>query len=430
MKLLHCTLAIVTIAATAAAADDVASWSVHAQSTYNVQTHGPFRAPYEGANSLKNRREGRGSFTATGFFGRRLWRGAELYVNPEAIAGSGISGVVGLAGPPNGETYRVDSRKLKLTLSRAFVRQTWNLGGPREAIADAPNQVAASATHDRLVVTFGKFSGSDIFDTNSYAHDARTQFNNWSVWDTASWDYAADTRGYTFGVAGELTRGDWTGRLGVFLEPLESNGMRLDHDVRHAHGDVFELEHDHTFNGRAGKVLGMIFVNHARMGSYRQALDRNPTAPDVVETRRPGRIKYGFGVNAEQAVSPAIGAFLRAGWNDGRTEAWAFNEIERTLAIGVTLTPSRRPDDRLGVAVVLNGIGTAHRDYFAAGGYGFMLGDGRLRYGAEHLVDAYYSWQVVKPIALTVEAQRFSNLAFNRDRGPVTVYGGRLHLQY
>ena len=161
------------------------SWSLHAQSTYNVQTHGTFTAPYQGANSFQNRREGRGSFTATGFLGRTLWNGSELYVNPEAIAGSGLSGVLGLAGAPNGETYRVDSQKLRLTPARAFVRQTRNLGGPLEAVNDSANQVAGSATRDRLVVTAGKFSGSDVFDDNSYAHDPRTQFNNWSVWETA-----------------------------------------------------------------------------------------------------------------------------------------------------------------------------------------------------------------------------------------------------
>ena len=209
-------------------------------------------------------------------------------------------------------------------------------------------------------------------------------------------------------------------------------GIHLDRDVRHAHGDVFELEHDHALHSRAGKVRGMVFVNHAQMGSYREALDRNPTAPDVTATRKAGRIKFGFGLSAEQALSSWLGAFLRAGWNDGHTEAWAFDEIERTIAIGLSAAPVilHRPNDRIGLAIVDNGAAAVHRQYFASGGYGFMLGDGRLRYGAEHLVDGYYSWQVASLVAFTVEAQRFVNLAFNRDRGPVAVYGARVHVQY
>lgn len=408
------------------------AWSVHAQTTYNVQTHSTFTAPYQGANSLQDRREGRGSFTATGFIGRTLWRGGEFYANPEAIAGSGLSGVLGLAGPPNGETYRVDSQKLRLTLARAFMRQTWSLGGPTETVTDSANQVASIATRDRLVVTAGKFSGSDIFDDNSYAHDPRTQFNNWSVWETASWDYAADTRGYTYGFSAELTRNAWTGRLGFFLEPRAANGIHLDRDERHAHGDVFELEHDHTLEGHEGKVRGMAFVNHARMGSYREALDRDPTAPDVTTTRKAGRIKFGFGLNAEQSLSSWLGAFLRAGWNDGHTEAWAFDEIERTIAIGLSATPvaMHRPNDRIGLAIVENGATAVHREYLASGGYGFMLGDGRLRYGSEHVVDTYYSWQIDNLVSFSAELQRYANLAFNRDRGPLVVYGVRVHIQY
>ncbi|GAC1429626.1 MAG: hypothetical protein NVSMB68_01900 [Thermoanaerobaculia bacterium] len=409
-----------------------APWSFHVQSTYNVQQHRKFRAAYEGANSLQNREETRGSFTGTAFFGRRLPGGAELYVNPEAIAGSGLSKVLELAGPPNGETYRVDQAKLRLTLARAFVRQTWNLGGPTEKIDDGPNQLAGTATHDRLVLTAGKFSGTDVLDDNSYAHDPRTQFNNWSIWDTATWDYAADTRGYSYGVAAQLTRGAWTGRLASMLEPREANGIHLDRDVRHARGDNFELEHDHALRARAGKLRGMLFLNHARMGSYREAIDQHAQGPDVTATRRKGRVKWGVGLNAEQEFSSRIGGFVRAGWNDGRTESWAFTEVERTAVIGVSIKPdlSRRADDRLGVALVENGIARSHRDYFASGGLGFMLGDGRLRYGVEHLIDAYYLCQVARSLAITGEVQHFAHLGFNRDRGPVTVYGARVHLQY
>lgn len=407
-------------------------WSFHGQLTYQLQGHGTFDAPYEGQNSFQDREETRGSFTATLFLGRRLWKGGEVYCNGELVAGSGVSKVLGLAGPPNGETYRVDSTQLKASLARLFLRQTWDLGGAAEAVESDQNQMAGRRTRRRVVLTAGKFSGTDVFDGNAYAHDPRTQFNNWSLWANPAWDYPADTRGYTWGVAVEGYLDDWAARLGLLMEPLEANGLELDHDVRHAHGDVLEVEHDHQIKGRAGAVRFLGFVNHARMGIYRDAIETNPSAPDVTTTRAPGRIKYGFGFNAEQAINSDVGVFLRAGWNDGATEAWAFTEVERTLTFGVSVSGAswNRKNDQAGVAVAVNGINQDHRDYLAHGGYGFMLGDGRLSYSAERLLDAYYSFAAAAFCFLSVEVQRYENLAFNADRGPVSVYGARVHFEF
>jgi high affinity Mn2+ porin len=408
-----------------------AAWSLHVQSTYQLQGHGAFQAPYQGRNSFQDRKETRGSFTATLFLGRRLWRGGEVYVNPEAAGGQGLSRVLGLAGPPNGETYRVDSPQLKVSLARLFLRQTWNLGGAGQAVEDDQNQLAGHRSARRVVVTAGRFSATDVFDGNTYAHDPRTQFNNWSLWANAAWDYPADTRGYTWGFAVEEYLDAWAVRFGSFLEPQEANGEFFDHQVREAHGDVVELEHDHSLGGEAGAVRLLAFANHARMGRYDEAVALDPASPDVTATRRPGRVKYGFGLNAEQALTRDCGAFLRAGWNDGHTEAWAFTEVERTLTAGLQVAGPlwHRPADRFGLAAGLNGINRDHRDYLAHGGYGFMLGDGRLNYAAERVVDAYYSLAASRLLSLSLEAQRFANLAFNRDRGPVTVFGLRAHLQ-
>ena len=404
-------------------------WSLHAQTTYQVQTHGAFSAPYEGENSFQSRSETRGSFTATVFLGRRLWTGAEAYVNVEAIAGQGLSRVLGLAAPPNGETYRVDSPELKANLARLFLRQTFALGGTSEAQEGDQNRLAERVPSRRFVVTAGKISGTDVFDANTYAHDPRTQFNNWSLWANAAWDYPADTRGYTWGIALELILDGWALRLGSFLEPREANGLEFDHDVAHAHGDVLELEHRHTLSERPGAVRVLAFWNHANMGVYREALNLAPLAPDVIATRAPGRSKYGFGLNLEQEMAPGLGFFLRAGWNDGKTESWAFTEIERTLTFGASLDgrPWTRPGDLLGVAFALNGIGADHRDYLAAGGLGFMLGDGALRAGNESVLEVFYRAALGRFVAVSVDLQRFGNLAFNEDRGPVTVYGFRLH---
>lgn len=407
-------------------------WSLHAQMTYQLQGHGSFDAPYEGENSFRDRKEVRGSFTATLFAGRRLWDGGEVFVNGEMLAGGGVSGVLGLAGPPNGETYRVDSTELKGNLARLFLRQTWNGDGATEAVESAQNQLAGRENRRRLVLTAGKFSGTDVFDANTWSHDPRTQFNNWSLWANAAWDYPADTRGYTWGFALEAYRDDWCARIGAFLEPKEANGILFDHDVAHAHGEALEIQHDHVISGWKGAVRVLAFLNEARMGSYREALAASSGGPDVTATRAEGRTKYGFGLNLEQAVSDDAGVFLRLGWNDGKTEAWAFTEVERTVSFGASSGGAawRRPSDRLGAAFAWNGIGGDYRAYLAAGGYGFMLGDGRLNYSAEKVLDVFYSFAAVEAVHVSLEIQRYWDLAFNRDRGPVTVVGGRFHVEF
>lgn len=415
-----------------ASAEDPETWSLHGQATTVTQGHGAFSSPYAGGNSLESRKETRNSFTATLFLGRRLWEGAELYVNPELIAGQGVSQVLGLAGAPNGEIFRVDSPELKVSLARFFLRQGWDLGGGTEPVAADQNQLAGTHARRRVVVTAGKLALGDIFDANAYAHDPRTQFLNWSLMDTSSWDYPADTRGYSWGAAFELYWDDWAFRAGSFMVPTTANGMYFDHEASRAHGDVIEIEHDHEIGGRAGHVRVLGYANHARMGRYRQALEASPVSPDVTQSRQPGRVKYGWGLSADQALTADLGVFLRAGWNDGRTETWAFTEVDRTLAAGLSLagTGWSRAQDRLGIALVINGLAPDHRDYLAAGGQGFMLGDGRLNAGQERLFEAYYTFALGQFVTATLDAQRIGNPGYNRDRGPVDLYALRLHAQF
>jgi high affinity Mn2+ porin len=408
------------------------TWSFHGQATTITQGHGAFSSPYASDNSFESRKEVRNSFTSTLFLGRRLWEGGAFYVNPELAGGQGDSHVLGLAAAPNGEIYRVDSPELKVSLARVFLRQTWDFGGGIEPIAADQNQLAGTRSRHRVVLTAGKIALGDVFDVNAYAHDPRSQFFNWTLMDTAAWDYPADTRGYSWGAAFELYQDEWVLRTGTFMVPTKANGLYFDHQVDRAHGDVVEVEHDHEFGGQAGHVRILGYANHADMGSYEKSLQLSPLAPDVTATRQPGRVKYGWGLSADQALTGDLGAFLRAGWNDGRTETWVFTEVDRSLAAGLSLagTAWSRAQDRLGLAMTVDGLSPEHRTYLAAGGLGFMLGDGRLKYSQERLIETYYAIALGRFFTAALDAQRIWNPGYNRDRGPVDLYALRLHAQF
>lgn len=408
-------------------------WLIHGQSTYILQGHGPFDSPYVGANSLQPVREIQGSFSATFYLGWRPWQGGELFVTPELLGGKGVSHVLGLAGSPNGEIYRVNNPDVRPNLSRIFLRQTWSLdGGEAQAIEDGPMTFGGTRSSRRFTLTAGKIAMNDIYDLNSYVYDPRTGFMNWAIMDTGSWDYPADTRGYSWGLTLEFAWDAWSARLGSYMEPRHANQMEFDHQVSRAHGDVLEIEHDHKVGDLPGKVSVLFYANHARMGTYADALAADPTAPDITSVEAPGRTKYGYSLNAEQALGGDVGAFCRAGWNDGKTESWAFTEIDRTLALGLSAqgTSWGRANDKAGAALLINGLSAEHRAYLAAGGYGFIIGDGRLNYASERVVEVFYALGLGKHCALSGDIQHAWNPAYNSDRGPVTLFAGRLHLQF
>jgi hypothetical protein len=408
------------------------TWSFHGQATTVTQGHGAFTSPYTGDHSFESRKEIRNSFTSTLFLGFRPWEGAEVYVNPEVSGGQGLSHVAGLGGAPNGEISRISSSELKLALARVYLKQVLDLGGGQEAVAGDQNQLGGSRSRRRLTWTVGKLAMGDIFDANAFSHDPRSQFLNLALVDSASWDYPADTKGYSWGMALELNWDAWAFRAGSFMEPTEANGPYFDHHVARAHGDVIEVQHDHEIDGRAGHIRLLGYANRADMGSYRESLQASPLAPDVVSTRQPDRLKYGWGLSADQALTGDLGAFLRAGWNDGRTETWAFTEIDRTVAAGFSLAGGgwSRPLDRIGVALAANGLSSDHRIYLAAGGLGFMLGDGRLNYGQERIIETFYASALGSHWTATLDVQRISNPGYNRDRGPVDIFSLRLHGQF
>jgi high affinity Mn2+ porin len=404
-------------------------WSIHAQATSIGQAHDSFHAPYSGKNSLDPHSEAKASLTGTVFLGLKVRKGLELYVNPEIAGGEGFSGVLGMAGFPNGEITRVTSATPKPYLSRAFIRQTWSSGDSKDPIAGGPNQFAGRQPVSRFTVTVGKLAVSDFFDDNAYSHDPRTQFMNWSIMYNGAYDYPADTRGYTWGGVMEIEKRRWAFRMGSFLVSTYANGLPMDRHFRRNNGEVAEFELKHSLRGEPGKVRFLAYVNHANMGTYQLALEERPQNPDITQTRRSDTAKYGLGLNLEQALNSDVDAFLRAGWNDGKTEAWMFTEIDRTLSGGLQILGRhwRRAEDVIGVAGVRNGISPDHREYLAAGGYGFIIGDGELNYSSERVLEAYYAYKLQKMITLTLDYQFAGNPAYNKDRGPASILALRLH---
>lgn len=418
-------------------------FDVKLQSTYVWQKHPSFPAGYSGPNSLLPMREPRSyTLTATAFVGARLWQDGELYFNPEMISSQSLSTLHGLGALTNGENQKGGGPTPTFYRARLFLRQTWGFGGGSDSVESAPNQLAGTADRDRLVLTFGNVSLLDIFDNNAYSHDPRTQFLNWTMMTYGAFDYAADARGYTWGAALEYYRGNWAYRAGRFEQPIESNGLTLDSKIFQHYGDQVEIEHQHEIAGQTGKVRWLFFRNHAKMGSFLDAIHSWDTggrtgAPSVADVRREST-KTGWGISLEQALGGDAGLFLRASRNDGQTETYAFTEVENSLSGGLLLKGVKwgRQNDAVGIAIVRNGLSDAHRQYLAYGGLGAFIGDGAppsgmiFHYAEEQVVEAFYNANVGRGIWIALDYQYIRNPAYNADRGPVDVYGMRMHFEY
>ena len=407
------------------------SWDVRFQQTVVIQGHPEFSALYSGANSLQTAAETKTSITSTLFFGVRLWSGSEVYINPEMSGGEGMSGATGVAGFPNGETFRIGNPKPTPFLARAYVAQTFACGSVMQYLSPDVNQFGGSVPVERLTIVIGKFGLADFFDDNSYSHDPRTQFLNWALMNNGAWDYAADTRGYTWGLLSVYHAADWTVRGAGTLEPKYANGLEMDTRVTKAFSLNVELERRYQWNKRDGTIRFLLFRNQADMGNYDAAIGDTSVPKDIVLTRHVGRMKYGVGINVEQQIADHAGLFGRLGWNDGINETWAYTEIDRTLSLGGELKGNswNRQNDQLGAALVLNALSQGHLRYLGDGGYGFLLGDGKLRYGPELVFETYYS-ALLKPwMTLSVDYQFVTNPGYNRDRGPVHVFAARIHTE-
>lgn len=414
---------------------DGENWNAKFQATYVWQNKRPFSVAYSGPNSLQPGQENSYSFTASAALGVRPWAGGEMYFNPEVAQGVPLSGLTGLGGVTNGEMARTSGANLKLYRARLFLRQTWGQSGEREAVESDFNQLAGSVAKRRWVLTAGNFSVQDVFDGNAYSHDPRTQFLNWSLMTHGAYDFAADARGYTWGAALEWYHDDWVIRAGRFLQPKEPNQQALDTRFLRHYGDQMEVEHSHTLAGQPGKLSLLAFRNRARMSRFQDALDlsaRTGAVPSVDNVRYGEQSKHGFGLNAEQAVSDDVGFFGRASWADGKTETYAFTEIDRSLSVGTVVKGKAwgRAQDCVGFALARNGLSRVRREYLAAGGMGFFIGDGRLNYRPEAVFETFYNLNLAPQIWVTLDWQSIRHPAYNADRGRVHVASVRLHTEF
>lgn len=417
-------------------------WSMHFQLTAVSQSHPSFKAAYSGPNSLVDTAEkGLLSVTTTLFAGRRLWKNAAFYFNPEIAGGKGMSGAKGIAGFPNGETFRIGDPEPVLYVARAYLQQHIALANAKyERVADDANQVAGLVPDRRITISAGKFAISDFYDDNPFSHDPRTEFLNWSLMSNGAWDYPANTRGYTVGLVAELVQPGWALRISAVQVPKKANGPVMDSKIFKANGETLELEKSYTIGKQPGTVRLLGFFNTSQAVAYRRAIDAAkqgdssylPVFTGDADLQHYGGSKWGWGVNVNQNISDRLGAFFRASWNDGKTATWAFTEIDKSISGGLHIDGKlwKRDNDHVGVAMVVNGISKDHRDFLRAGLHGFIIGDGQLNYGSEGIAELYYAAELFKHIIFTADYQFVNNPAYNKDRGPVHVFAIRGHVEF
>ena len=406
-------------------------YTLKGASTFILDTQTGFPAAYNGPNSLLPGDTVRETFSFDIYFADRLWQGGEIYINPEYFQGYGFSDTRGVAAFPNGEAYKVGVRDGDIFLPHFFFRQTFGLGGEKEKIEEDLLHMEGSQDVNRITITFGRFSVGDIFDNNTYSHDSRNQFMNWALIDAGAFDYAADSLGYTQGLAVEYNTKDWALRWGTFLVPRVSNGLAIDSHVFEAWQEILEYERRYTVWGHPGTARLLGWVMRAHMGSYADTLNTPGDGVDIALTER-YRLEEGLELNLEQEFWKNVGAFMRASWRDGHSEVWAFTDIDRSFSTGLSFQGKMwdRDNDNVGLAYVISGLSPSHEAFLAAGGLGPLIGDGALNYGYEQVFEAYYSLQIVKGLHFTLDYQLVANPGYNKDRGPINFIAGRLHWEF
>ena len=425
---------------------DGTRYFIAGQANIIFQAHGPFHSPYEGTNSLLDRGEYKTSLVGTLFLGAELLRNPALHLevlyDEETAGGRGISEALGLAGFTNLDVVRNPTLGPVPYLARVQVHGTIGLSSKMVEATRGPFALATEVPERRLELRVGKMGLPDTFDLNGVGTDSHLQFMNWTVDNNGAYDYAADTRGYTWGAIAEYDDRDWSVRYGGALMPTVANGIDLDWNVGRASGQNVEFEWRHGLLGglvkpeRKGTVRALSYVNHAHMGLYRDAVKAYlagvDATPDIVKHETFGAVKYGFGLNAEQELTDNLRVFGRFGWNEGQHESFAYTEVDQTVELGVDYAGRSwgRANDKIGLAFVSNAIKRDHQEYLKLGGLGFILGDGKLNYAREDILEGYYNVHAWRGAFYALDGQFVEHPGYNQDRGPVLVESVRMHVDF
>jgi hypothetical protein len=416
-------------------------WWLSGQANMIFQGNLPFHSPYEGTNSFHDGAEYKTSLLGTLYAAIRPTRSikynTDFILDLESSGGRGLSQALGLAGFTNLDVVRNPTLSTVPYLARYQIHQVFGL--TQETTPQEPGffAVAPSVPVRRVELRIGKMTLPDFFDVNDIGSDSHLQFMNWTVDNNGAWDYAADTRGYTVGSMAEYDDREWSLRYGFFAMPTVANGIDMDWAFSRAHAQNGEFELRHSFIAqRKGAMRILFYANRAHMGTYREAVDAYlagiDSTPNILLHEHYSALKYGFGYNTEQEVTENLRVFGRFGWNEGQHESFVYTEVDQTVEAGADYAGNRwhRPADKIGLAVVSNAIKHDHQNYLRLGGLGFLLGDGKLNYGRENIVESYYNWHAWRGLFYAVDVQHINNPGYNRDRGPVWVGSVRAHIDF
>ncbi len=431
-------------------------WNVYSQGTYISSFKSAFPAAYTNLNgtpnSLSPKSEHGFTATFTSYVGLKLWQGGEVYAAPEMVSELPLSGLKGISGAiQNFELQKNGSESSTWYLSRLIYRQTLSLGGSVSEVKSGPMQLGGTVDSRRFIFTGGTFSILDIFDKNSYAGDLRRQFTNMAFLSNAAYDFAADARGYTTGFAGEIYFDDWAFRFARIAGPINPNDLEKEFNILKYYGDQVELEHKHQIKGQSGAVKLLGFRNRQRSGSFNEAIEAfkadpnknattctgynydsaNTNAPDLCWARKPN-IKVGAGINIEQGIMDDLGVFFRGMYSDGDTEVYSYVPADRSISVGASMKGLRwgRLKDSIGLGYAQSWISTQHVAYLNMGGIDGFIGDGKINYQPEQVVDLYYQCHVLSSTWVTLDYQHLANPAYNADRGPLDIYNARIHFEF
>ncbi len=407
------------------------------QANIVTQWHPAFRSPYQGPNSLSPEAQDASSRVLTLLTGMRINNSSEVLLDIQETGGHGIGEALGLAGFTNLDVVRNPTLSKAPYVARVMWHQVIALSDEKAPAERTPLSLFSQLPVRRIEIRFGKLSLVDFFDLNTYGSDSNFQFMNWTLDNNGAYDYAADTRGYTYAAMVEYDDRRWAVRFAEALMPKVANGINLDADLARAHSENVEFELHHSFEPRREAVVRLLgYANHADMGNYSVAvanfLAGDTPEPEITAHPLQTTTKYGFGTNIEQPLTDWLGLFARWGWNEGQHESYAYTEVDETVQGGAGLQGIKwkRKLDRAGLAFVSNGISRDHQQYLALGGVGFLLGDGRLNYGRENIFEGYYTLHVWRGVFTSFDTQHIDNPGYNRDRGPVVAAALRLHVEF